>query len=231
MIRILPFKIAITKLSDNLYLGSIEDAFNLKKLKSLNITHVLNVTTEIPNFYEGSFVYKKINAKDAPKFQLSKYFDEIADFIHEGTTKGKILVHCYCGISRSTTSILAYLIKYKNQDIESSLKYIRKKRWIICPNDGFIRQLKVYQSENLKPDQKENVPKKQSEFRFTIKFQKPLKVGKEEPAKKAETLQSIPKSENAHRPNVFTIKQSSTNIRLAGSVKPNTRNLTISPFQ
>ncbi len=220
MLRILPFRINITKLNENLYLGSIEDAFNYKKLKSLGITHILNAAVEIPNFYEGQFIYKKIHAQDVPKFQMSKHFDEIADFIHDGVTNGKIFVHCFCGISRSTTSILAYLIKYKNQEISHSLNFIKRKRWIICPNDGFIRQLKVFQSIHLKPDQKENVEKRLPEARFTIKNAKQFKTPYEEHSKKSNVPAFQKKSQSVTKINIFTINKTSKNLKLSGSTNP-----------
>lgn len=217
MLRILPFKIAITKLNDNLYLGSIEDASNYKKLKSLGITHILNVAVEIPNFFEPHFIYKKINGQDVPKFQLSKYFDEIADFIHEGTTNGKVFVHCFCGISRSTTSILAYFIKYKNQDFQNTLAYIKKKRWIVCPNDGFLRQLKAYQALHIKPDQKENIEKRQSEAKFTIKNSRQFRIGYDEPVKKTEALKQKSQSQSVSKSKLFTINRTSKNLKVTSN--------------
>jgi hypothetical protein len=215
MLRILPFKIAITKLNDNLYLGSIEDASNYKKLKTLGITHILNVATEIPNFFEPHFIYKKISAQDTPKFQLSKYFDEIADFINEGATNGKVFVHCFCGISRSTTSILAYFIKHRNQDFVKTLEFIKKKRWIVCPNDGFLRQLRAFQAIHIKQDQKENVDKRPTETKFTIKNSRQLRLGYEEPVKKAEQLKV--KSQSVSKSKLFTITRTSKNQKIGGN--------------
>lgn len=142
--RVLPFKIQISKIEGSLYLGSIEDAYDGKKLAGLGITHVLNMATEIPNFHEGRFEYKKINGRDVPTFQMHKHFDEVADFIHQAMTAGKVFVHCFCGISRSTTAILAYFVKYRGMDPRKGYEMIRKKRWIVYPNDGFMRQLLEY---------------------------------------------------------------------------------------
>jgi hypothetical protein len=142
--RVLPFKIQITKIEGNLYLGSIEDAYDGKKLSGLGVTHVLNMATEIPNFHEGHFAYKKINGRDMPTFQMHKHFDEVADFIHQAMNVGKVFVHCFCGISRSTTAILAYFIKYRGMDPRRGYEMIRKKRWIVYPNEGFMRQLLEY---------------------------------------------------------------------------------------
>ena len=168
--RVLPFKIQITKIEPNLFLGSIEDAYDVKKLLSLNVTHVLNMATEIPNFYENTFTYKKVNGKDVTTFQMHKHFDEVADFIHEAMQKGKVFVHCYCGISRSTTAIIAYMIKYRSSDPKRVYESIRKKRWIVCPNDGFMRQLcEYYRAKCLDPAEKTEGENKKQRRTFTIK--------------------------------------------------------------
>ena len=48
------------KIFDYLYLGNEWNASNLTELKKTGITHVLNVTMEIANFFSHEFVYKTI---------------------------------------------------------------------------------------------------------------------------------------------------------------------------
>lgn len=45
------------------------------------------------------------------------------------------------GISRSSTIVLAYLMKVKGWSCEKALNEVRKRRQIISPNPGFIRHL------------------------------------------------------------------------------------------
>ena len=79
---------------------------------------------------------------DVFNFKLDKYFDECSDFLAECIDKnnGKVLVHCYMGMSRSAALLIAYLIKERQLNLEDSIKLISKKRFI-WPNDGFINQL------------------------------------------------------------------------------------------
>ena len=53
-----------SKILDYLYLGSEWNAQNLEELTENKITHILNVTREIDNFFPGTFKYKNIRVWD-----------------------------------------------------------------------------------------------------------------------------------------------------------------------
>lgn len=53
---------------------------------------------------------------------------------------GKVLVHCVMGVSRSSTSVLAYLMLKERLSATEALTKIRRIR-DIRPNDGFLLQL------------------------------------------------------------------------------------------
>ena len=53
---------------------------------------------------------------------------------------GKVLVNCWQGASRSTTMVLAYLIKYEKLELAEALRLVKSKR-DVRPNDGFLLQL------------------------------------------------------------------------------------------
>lgn len=77
-------------------------------------------------------------------FDLEDYFDEASKFIHDSLNVTNTLVHCMAGISRSTTLLIAYLIRYKGMKSDDALHYVRARRSIINPNPGFWNQLKQY---------------------------------------------------------------------------------------
>jgi len=141
--------IFMSRILDNLYLGSYADAKNQVFLKKNNITHIVTVGAELKTPYLDSYKYLYIAAMDSPDFKLKIYFDQIAEFIHEAieTEKGTVLVHCFWGISRSTTSVLCYLIKYHKMTPIKARRMVKSKRSIIYPNEGFWHQLETYARE------------------------------------------------------------------------------------
>jgi predicted protein tyrosine phosphatase len=122
------------------------DAKNLALLKRHNITHVLTVAAELKPCFPSSFTYMHIMAHDRKDYQLSKYFDIMADFIHESIDKnnGIAFVHCKWGISRSPSAVISYLIKYHKLSLYEAKSLVKARREFISPNSGFIEQLVNY---------------------------------------------------------------------------------------
>ncbi|CAG9330279.1 unnamed protein product [Blepharisma stoltei] len=141
---------SIDKIDERLFLGNEAVANSLEILTEHGITHILIAAKELQPHFEGSFVYKKIDIYDQSNADIRKYFGECNQFIDEAiSNNGKVLVHCYQGISRSCTIVAAYLIYKKGYSCMYTLDLIKKKHHQCCPNDGFIKQLDEY-SQNLK---------------------------------------------------------------------------------
>ena len=56
-------------------------------------------------------------------------------------TNNKVLVHCFAGISRSATIVLAYLMVHERMHLHLAIKLLREKHAISKPNQGFMNQL------------------------------------------------------------------------------------------
>ena len=80
-----------------------------------------------------------INVLDMPYVNLMKHFPEAIKFIKEGMANGGVFVHCYAGISRSASCVIAYLMSEHNMTFYEATSYVRKRRHIIFPNIGFQR--------------------------------------------------------------------------------------------
>ena len=61
-----------SKILEYLYLGSEWNASNFVELKERKITHILNVTREIDNFYPESLKYLNIRVWDLGSIQSKK---------------------------------------------------------------------------------------------------------------------------------------------------------------
>jgi protein phosphatase slingshot len=143
------------------YLGSIGAAFNRKVLQEASVGHILCCCDNVKEAFPNVFKYRMLKLLDRADEDITRYFDETAEYIHEILSKGeKVLVHCFAGKSRSTTIMISYLIKYHKMTVNQALQTIREKRPVAQPNMGFLKQLRLYEKKIL---QESNVPEVQTE--------------------------------------------------------------------
>ncbi|XP_057321299.1 dual specificity protein phosphatase 3 isoform X2 [Microplitis mediator] len=134
----------------NIYIGDAATAKNKQYLQKIGITHVLNaaegnrfghVNTNQYYYRDTAIEYLGIPASDLPTVDISKYFNDAANFIDNALKRnGKVFVHCVMGVSRSATCVIAFLMIKRNMLCADAIRLIRKSR-SIHPNDGFLRQL------------------------------------------------------------------------------------------
>lgn len=138
-----------------LYLGNIHAAEDVASLKKLNIQAVLTVAADSYIRYgKGAINHKVIPAEDFETFDLSVFFEEAADFIEENLKKTNVLVHCLAGVSRSSSIVIAFLMRKNRWKFKQTLDFVREKRKCVFPNSSFGKQLmefekKVEQSRDL----------------------------------------------------------------------------------
>ncbi|EGR30525.1 hypothetical protein IMG5_129780, partial [Ichthyophthirius multifiliis] len=89
-----------------LYLGNLEAAQNLDLLKKHNIGAVLTVAARSGVRYTKTQMpqHEIIWAEDIESYNLSRHFDKMLEFMHNNMKTTNILVHCFAGISRSSTT-------------------------------------------------------------------------------------------------------------------------------
>jgi len=126
-----------------IFIGSIGSAYNIKKLEELKITHILCCAGSSKLCFPDKFDYCKLNMKDSISEDLNNYIPEAIEFIDRVRyLKGRILVHCFQGKSRSAALCCAYMITRGKMDYESAIDSIKLVRPLVCPNNHFILQLK-----------------------------------------------------------------------------------------
>jgi len=92
--------------------------------------------------YYPNITYLEIDALDIPEYRISKDFVKCFKFINDNIKQNKnVLVHCHAGISRSSTIVIMYLmVKYKIT-MTKAYEYVKSRRSIIRPNNGFCAEL------------------------------------------------------------------------------------------
>ena len=138
--------------TDALYLGDRHDASDRRKMANLGITHVVNATRDIANFFQGQVVggrrikYMNVPINDADGVDIMKYFGETNKFLLGCVRNGgRALIHCRAGVCRSTTILCAFLMYFETWRLVPTLNYLKEQRFIIHPNDDFRQQLVLYE--------------------------------------------------------------------------------------
>jgi len=126
-----------------LYLGDMFDANNESYLQQKNITTIICVAEDVHiKLTNDNIQIYKYKFQDTYDCNISLYFDEISDLIHKNKS---VLVNCVAGISRSSTIVISYLMKYYNLNLKDAFLYVRKRRNQICPNKQFMKYLIDYE--------------------------------------------------------------------------------------
>uniref|UniRef100_A0A3Q3VRY2 protein-serine/threonine phosphatase n=1 Tax=Mola mola TaxID=94237 RepID=A0A3Q3VRY2_MOLML len=134
-----------SKIFDYLYLGSEWNAANFEELQKNNVGYILNVTREIDNFFPDSFTYMNIRVQDVETTDLLSHWTDTYNFINAARMSGQaVLVHCKMGISRSGSTVIAYAMKQEHWPLDVALAYVKDRRSIVKPNEGFMKQLQIY---------------------------------------------------------------------------------------
>jgi protein-tyrosine phosphatase len=68
------------------------------------------VAAGIKPLFPKDFTYKVINVADVSSTNLLRHFPAAIQFIKEGVQQGGILIHCFAGVSRSASVVIAYLM-------------------------------------------------------------------------------------------------------------------------
>ena len=133
----------MSQITDNLYLGNLFDAQNIQNLLKLGIKKVLSLITDTQLLkYPDEIEHKLINIDDFPKENIIQYFYECLLFIDDNK---KVLVHCFAGLSRSATIVVAYIMWKIQLDYLEAINLVEKIRPSINPNFGFVKQLKMFE--------------------------------------------------------------------------------------
>jgi protein-tyrosine phosphatase len=158
-----------------LYLGGIK-SIDVKVLKRLGITHVLTAAREIQlntkELHSAKIATLHIPATDGKGYNMLEQFKLAFEFIDKAKhAKGKVIIHCARGISRSATLVIAYLMYRYNMRLKKAYNYVKSCRPKILPNRLFMLQLKQFEYELYSMHHKQQQQQQQqSQKKFNFKF-------------------------------------------------------------
>ena len=133
---------SIDKITDKVFLGDIEGASDFDYFKKEKINSILSIIDTPPDFSENKNInHKIIQIDDFDDVNIIKYFKECIEFIEKAN---KVYIHCMCGISRSPSFVIAYLMWKAHCSYYDAYFFVKNRRPFIDPNDGFVKQLKIF---------------------------------------------------------------------------------------
>lgn len=136
----------------NLFIGDETASTNEPLLRSLNVTHVVNVTKRIPNWHEKGgerpLKYFQVPVNDHWSENLLPFLPQVIEFIDSARRNDcSALIHCEAGVSRSATIIVAYVMHTFRMKLDDAYEMVRKVKSDICPNFAFMMQLKDFEKQ------------------------------------------------------------------------------------
>ncbi|CAH8847033.1 unnamed protein product [Trichobilharzia szidati] len=122
--------------------GSADVAQNLELLKDNNVTHIINlVSNVVPNYFPKSFEYLALVAYDTYTFDLHDTLNQCCDFLNSVKEKGGCCyIHCQAGLSRAPSIVIGYLIQACNYSYKEAYTTVNNTR-NVCINMNFKSQL------------------------------------------------------------------------------------------
>jgi protein-tyrosine phosphatase len=133
-------------IKDFLYISGYKTASTISDLQKLQITNIINCSGDLcENLYFSGINYLTLNIRDNVSENIECLFFKCINYISETKEKnGRVLIHCYKGVSRSVSIIISYLIFLHKWNYDEAFDFVQLKRPIANPNIGFYLQLKTF---------------------------------------------------------------------------------------
>jgi protein-tyrosine phosphatase len=139
----------MTQVTDSIFIGNIEHASNENWLRSRGITHIVNCAIEVRNFFPGKYEYLSLGFIDYPQSSVINTIDVASRFIEQATYRGgAVLVHCYAGVNRSSSTVIYHIMKMNNWDFSTAYHALHDIHPVANPSRVFRSQLKQLSISN-----------------------------------------------------------------------------------
>ncbi|KAJ1563764.1 hypothetical protein HK096_011138 [Nowakowskiella sp. JEL0078] len=157
-----------------LFIGTKIAASDRNFIETHGITHIINMAFELPMLFKDIIEYIHVPLADNTQANLLQRLEELIDVIDnvmaereninkefhdsqltmvkansEGipTVKSRlpvVMVHCAQGVSRSAAVVVAWRMRKTHESYSDALYFVRTRRYIVKPNEGFENQLKLF---------------------------------------------------------------------------------------
>eukprot|EP00760_Papus_ankaliazontas_P025360 PhM_4_TR2667/c0_g1_i1/m.71706 len=149
-VHIMWHKIFPDRVRDYLFLGSIRTVQSARVIRQLDVRQIvtcgnqLKVLDPIPAGVEHTV----IPLCDLETADVRVHISTVVNTIERTRRSGRrVVVHCFAGVSRSATCVIAYLMLSEGISLESAVAQVKEARPCICPNEGFKRQLRELEAD------------------------------------------------------------------------------------
>ncbi|RLN50100.1 hypothetical protein BBJ28_00008244 [Nothophytophthora sp. Chile5] len=145
-----------------LFLGNFWQANSAEVIDALQITHVVNMgaITDQRNKFQH-VEYLDVAIKDNVDVDIAQEFAPTIEFIQKAAEqRGRVLIHCVQGVSRSSTIVIWYVMLQTKCTLSAAYSHVLKCRPLIFPNRGFMAQLianerQLYGDQSVEEDELE----------------------------------------------------------------------------
>ena len=133
-----------------LYISSYEPAIGREQLQDLEISHVVRLGDQDDFMYyyitHDDVIYHDVLLEDEMYAELSReILDEATEFID--FAHSPVLVHCFAGVSRSSSVVIAYLMRFRKTTFQQASDFLTDKHPRAQPNPKFLRDLIKYEKQ------------------------------------------------------------------------------------
>eukprot|EP00930_Biecheleria_cincta_P026673 TRINITY_DN18762_c0_g2_i1.p1 TRINITY_DN18762_c0_g2~~TRINITY_DN18762_c0_g2_i1.p1 ORF type:complete len:313 (-),score=61.56 TRINITY_DN18762_c0_g2_i1:165-1103(-) len=153
----------IDHIGDGLYICGAAALEDFELLGSLGIRSIVNCAekdlyTRTDFCSDGrsladhlqNFRIEVLDAEDVEHCCMSALWERASEFIDESLAWGGVVVHCAMGVSRSSSTCIAYLMLRQRLSLEAAFRRVFLARDHIFPNTGFWQQLRNLEKQLLR---------------------------------------------------------------------------------
>jgi len=159
----------VSKITDRILITDVWNAFDPEIIRNHRVTHIISVMRDedVPALARAQLgsassrdgksltglTRLSIPIADSQNTSLLDVLPEALGFIDDALNERRdsiVLVHCYAGVSRSPSCVIAHLMDTMDISMLAGFKKVREARPCIRPNQNFLGQLRVW--GNLRQD-------------------------------------------------------------------------------